>query len=647
MVVRFPGTLFGILSLSLVLLFSSCTQTSMLSKSEWTSASIAALPAEKEYPDAAAIVLENSGTMEVFTQSDLPVSTFEHHRTIRILTTRGEQYANIVIPYSGRSEVSLIEARTISPDGHVTPLDASVIYDVTLYPNFIFYSDQRAKIFTMPAVEKGCIVEYRYQLTIHDQTLWHAWNFQEAIPTLSSRFSLVRPSEWSVISKSYGPVSAPEITNVPAGFRSTHVWEMKNIPALKTEFFMPNRKELLTRIAFSPVGFTSWQDVARWFHGLWTDRMKPGRQINALAGVITSGASSDEEKLRRIFEWVQANIRYMAVEIGIGGHQPHDAEEIFVNRYGDCKDMTTLLCAFAKAVGIELYPAFISSWFNGKPDTSLPSPFHFDHVIAFAPSSGNAALWMDATEKSCPFGQLPWYDQGLPVLVVGKEGAPEIHMTPRMNSESNMTAIEWSMVIDTSGMAIVSGSSTLWGDPAAELQNDLMRTSLHDQRKWLEILLAKQCSGAALDSFSISGVSPLQRPLKLSYSFKAPSFARFDENQIRIQPGTIAPLNLAEYFRSPSRTYPIRFQFGERICVTLSIKVPDGYAPTSFRRDSVVSSFGKTYWSVADQGTFVVATKEYHLQGEEIPPDLYLEFQKFLDNIQKNDAADILLQRKR
>ena len=88
--------------------------------------------------------------MEVFGRGELGFSVFEQHRIVKVFDSRGERFANVVIPYGGRSEVVAIEARTISPDGTIVVLDENDIYDVSLYPNFVFFSDQRAKLFTLP-----------------------------------------------------------------------------------------------------------------------------------------------------------------------------------------------------------------------------------------------------------------------------------------------------------------------------------------------------------------------------------------------------------------------------------------------------------------------------------------------------------------
>jgi hypothetical protein len=636
----------GIFVLTSLLLIAGCGSQARLFEHDWTKAELDSLPVQRDYPEVGAVVLSNEGTMEVHTQKDLPFSVFEEHKVIRILNDRGKRHANIVIPYSTRSEVREISARTVSPRGAATTLDNATVYDISLYPNFVFYSDQRAKIFTLPAVEDGSIIEYRYQLVIHDPVLWHAWNFQESIPTVRSTFTLVEPSEWKILYRSYGSVKEPEIKTAPQGFKSTYRWEMKHVPALKAELAMPPQEELLTRLALAPIEFKSWNDVARWFHDLWSPRLSAGTEIKELAAGITKGAAGNEEKLRRIFQWVQSQVRYMAVEIGIGGFQPHPAEDVCTNRYGDCKDMTALLCALAREAGIGVYPAFISTWINGKPDTSLPSPLEFDHVIVSAPGIGSGDMWLDATDKGCPFGELPWYDQGLPVLIVQKDGKAELATTPCVTFEHNATEMEWSIRLDTAGNAVVEGRSLCTGAAAAALRNDLIRMAPEDRRSWFEIYLAKQCSGTRLDSFAVAGLPPSGDSLSFIYSFTARKFAERNSRHLILHPWSVAMLDLPDYFRARERTHPLRFQFGERTRARITILLPDNVLPAAAGRDTVHSQFGAAGWQWSYDGPVLTASKEYYFIGDEIEPMLYPAFRQFLDDIRQSDNRELILEMK-
>ncbi|MEJ2635505.1 MAG: DUF3857 and transglutaminase domain-containing protein [Calditrichia bacterium] len=627
--------------------FFSCSGSGdWASRINWELPDYSQLPGSEEYPDADAIVLLNDGKMEVYGNRDLGFSIFEQHTIVKILDVRGQRFANIMIPYTPESQVENIRARTITPEGKIIALDKIKIFDVTLYPNFVFYSDQRAKIFTMPAAGKGSIIEYRYEINIRSRTFKHYWNFQRDIPTLLSRFTLVKPSEWDLNYRLYGLDLKPDIKNGPKGFKSTYTWQATDVPALKSEFGMPPANELTAHLMLAPAGIKTWDDVSGWYDKLSEPQMKTGPRLRAAVEELTRGADSDEEKLRNIFDWVRDQVRYIAVEVGIGGYQPHAADEVFANQYGDCKDMTTLLCAMAREAGIEAHQVLVSTWQNGAPDTTLPSPLHFNHAIAYCPTVGEMGTWMDATEKGIPFGKVPWYDQGLPVLVIGKEGKAQIITTPKDKSENNGSAMRWDVTLDSSGNAIVEGQNKYYGALASEIRESLFYLSRDRQREWLQNDLAQRCSGIRLDSMQIEGLSPVKDPLRIAYVFNTSQFGLLRSSKLIINPGSISRFELPDYFRSVHRAHRIRFKFGTQTEFTLNVTLPqkEGNGLQAFS-DSVSSAFGSAAWSwnPKKDGSGLEAKTRYVLKGEDIPPARYPDFQNFLDRVRAGDLQEVVL----
>jgi transglutaminase-like putative cysteine protease len=82
--------------------------------------------------------------------------------------------------------------------------------------------------------------------------------------------------------------------------------------------------------------------------------------IRSLALKLTTGLTSERDKVKKLYEWVATNIRYVSVSLGDGRLVPHDAYEVLKNQYGDCKDHVVLLEALLDAVGIPSSPALIN-----------------------------------------------------------------------------------------------------------------------------------------------------------------------------------------------------------------------------------------------------------------------------------------------
>ncbi len=612
----------------------------------WQGLSLGTLPTQDDYPGASAVVLLDEAEMDVLSGSQLPLSIFERHRIVKVLSRRGFRYANVVIPYDSKSTVEKIRARTISPDGRITVLDPADIYDISLYPQYVWYSDQRAKIFALPNVEVGSVLEYRYTMTIGNLTFWHSWLFQDDDPVLLSRFKLVSPAEWDVEYKVYGLNVEPKVQKAPKGFRSTYVWEARDVAPLKPEFGMPPLRECAARLAIAPAGMKSWRDVGEWYGKLAGPQMEANEAIRKLANRLTRDATTDREKLRRLYEWVRDQVRYIAVEIGIGGFRPHPAAEVLRHRYGDCKDMATLLCTLAQEAGLDVRQAILSTWQNGRPDTSLHSQLQFNHVIAVARGVDSTDVWMDPTEKGCPFGKLPWYDQGLPALVVCQDGQAELVTTPAEPPDSNRLVLRWVADLDSSGGALVRGSLSLRGAQASELREQYQLMSDEAKRVWLETSLAARCSGAELQRFSVEGLDPVRDPLRIQYTFRTSTFAAAETGRLTIFPGQFTGFDLPDLFRPRERRFPVRFRFGSWTELDLTLHLPRGFWPVEPQtRDSVRSDFGLGRWEWSTCGNTLRLQFTYRLSGRDVRPKDYPRFREFLEAIRTRNLRPVVLTR--
>jgi len=629
------------------LLLASCSGTSTwLDDAELYKTLREPRSAAEQHPDAGAVILLDEGSMEINSSGEIGLSIFERHRIVRILTPRGQKYANIIIPYGSGSRIDEIQARTIEPDGRIIPLKEADIFDVSLYPNFVFFSDQRAKIFTLPAIADGAVIEYRYRLTISGRTLWHSWTFQDEVPVLLSRFKLVKPGQWDLVYRSYGIPIAPSVSTAPAGFRSTHVWEARDLPPLRSEFGMPPDPEVLTRIALAPVGFTTWDDIAHWYADVVGKRNIGGASLEAMADSLTRSETSDIDKLRRIFEWVRDQVRYIAVEIGAGGYEPHFADEVFAKRYGDCKDLVMLLSAMAREVNIDVKPVLISTWHNGKPDTTLPSALQFNHLIGFAPDIAPGGVWLDATDKAGIFGRLPWYDQGVPVVVAGPVGKGYRTITPEDAPSANTTILDWNAELNADGSALVTGRSILTGALALELRNDLRVADTTDILQWLRTSLAHRCPGTTLLSYTLPSVRPPQDTLTVIYKFRAPSFGVQRDSLLVVRPWAFNTTTLADYFRDPTRAHPVRFRYPSQSEFRLTLQAPLGWQHRAVASaDSLQAPCGSGEWRITARPDAAQLRMNVALQGKDLTPAQYPVFREFLDGVRSREWKELTLSR--
>ncbi len=631
----------------IVTLLCSCSHTNSWQDTiKWTGLKFGEEPGIKQYPDAEAITLLNDGEMN-FTKGEIQLSIMNQHRIIKILKKSGFHRGNIVLPYSGGSIIDQIQARTISPNGKITVLDPEKIYDINLYPNYIFYSDQKAKIFTMPAIEEGCIIEYQYQRTSESYSISHVWNFQEEIPVLSSSFTIQSPAEWHINYKLYNCSPDSSIKERPTGYTSSYSWTMKNIKPLKMEFSMEPLSKKIGRIEFSPLGMKNWDDVANWYHGLTNSRINSDKGIDDLVDSLTKNISNKEEKAQIIYKWVRDNIRYLAIAIGIGNYQPHSAEEVLHTKYGDCKDMSTLLCSMLRKANITANLAMVSTWQNGKPDTSLVSPFHFNHIITYCPEFGDSGVWLDATSKYSSFNDIPWYISDLPIFILDKQGIGKFIYTPPTILEKNTTTSKWLLNIDNNGIIDAECQMSLSGEPAFKLRRTLHFLSQEEIKQWIEFTFSRRLNGIKIDTFDISGLNPENNLLRLNYTFHNNAWQSPNTNIISINPGEILNFSLPQLFTAETREHPVYLQYLFNNNFNLEINLSKNFIAENFiESDSMNFDFAKSFWNYKIKENHINIKFSYQFDENQIIPEKYPEFKKFLDNTQIKFSNPIIIRRK-
>src|SRR5258708_19934734 len=140
-------------------------------------------------------------------------------------------------------------------------------------------------------------------------------------------------------------------------------------------------------VSFVPAGgaqgktFVSWRDMGLWYTDWTRGRREASAEIRQKVAALTSSSRTPLEKMQALAGFVQRDIRYVAIELGIGGYQPHPAVDVFTHRYGDCKDKVTLMASMLKEIGVESYYVVINSE-RGAVTSEMPAHMGgFDHAI--------------------------------------------------------------------------------------------------------------------------------------------------------------------------------------------------------------------------------------------------------------------------
>ena len=463
--------------------------------------------------------------------------------------------------------------------------------------NGILATDVKEKILKIPASEPGNIVGYEIEYQERPYVLQDGWTFQGRYPAGEAHYTLQLPAGWE-----YKAVwlNHAEVAPTPIG-NNQWQWVVRNVPEIRWEVEMPPLRGLAGQmlVAFLPPGgvqnggFISWADVGKWETGLANGRRDASLEIKQEVSALTANQKTQLAKMRSLAQFLQTDIRYVGIELGIGGWQPHAAADVFSHRYGDCKDKATLLSTMLKEAGIDSYYVVVNTR-RGVVGSAMPaSPFWFNHVILAVrlpegsddrslaavlvhPTLGRLLIF-DPTDEYTPFGHIRGALQGNYALLVTPDGGDLIHL-PALEPARNGVTRSAKMTLDPSGNLKGDVEEIRLGDAANHQRHELRSVTKDiDRIKPIETLLSHSFTEFHITRASVTNLQQNALPFQCNYTIMAPSYAKSAGNLLLVRPRLIGSETRDLLETKEARKYPVEFAGPERDVDTFEITLPAGY----------------------------------------------------------------------
>ncbi len=602
-------------------------------------------PSQAAYPEASALILLAEETIDLTEGNRLEGTA---HSVVKILNDRGKDaFGEVRLTYDATYEkLDILFARTIRPDGTVVSVGDKNIRDVSLYLNFPLYSNARVRILSMPEVAPGSVIEYAFRMTrsqLADKKNFHSFYWlQNNEPILLQRCVISIPAARTLRTKivngaynTFGYDLAPRVEE-EAGRRKYYM-EFRNVPQIIPEEDMPPPPSVNPYILFST--YSDWEEIYQWWRGLYRDKLAADAAIKEKVTVLIKDKKTPREKIRAIYNFCAEEIRYVAVAYGDAGYEPHQAAEIFANKYGDCKDQAILLIAMLQEAGIEAYPVLISTWDSITTQTDMPALL-FNHAIAALPLDGTL-VFMDPTDSVVSFGDLPVMDQGRSTLVFYPDRYQFV-TTPLFEPAFN--SAESRMVIR------VHADESIDAERSVATKGSYRQAQRHWLKYTMPILIEegiKQrvrgfADQAELKEYTISGVEDLNAPVTLSYTFFAPRFF--------VEAGPIRILNTFDHWDTSgvskaTRRYPIARPGLEEHVDRIEVALPDHLAVKYVPPDTDVTTpwfyFSQRYET---QGHGLCVTSVHRVKVREIPVADYPAYKEKIEAIASTVNQHVILE---
>ena len=490
-------------------------------------------------------------------------------------------------------------------------------------------------------------VDVRYEQKIKSTLVFPDFRFiNQRQGVVESNFTVRAPANAGIRYKAKNTTIEPVITE--EGKYKVYKWTVKNVAPIEYEEGAVASRDryphvMIVSDKFSHYGFegdlSSWKSFGTWIKNLYEglDALSTDRQ--EFFSALTKDATSEKEKIKRIYNYMQENFRYVSIQLGIGGLRPFSAEFTDKTKYGDCKALSNYMKAALKSVGIKSYVAIINAEYNQEPVSPDFPANNFNHVILCVPGQKDS-VWLECTSSTAEFGELGTFTENRNALLITNNGGVLVP-TPKSHSSTNIlsTVTTVTMSDDLSGLTETVFNTK--GD-FTEIMNDILKESKDHQKETLVFYFGfKQPDDFVLVKEEANG-----HKIKLGmFVTKVPEFNAGNKLFISPRIYKMWPGNLPKAVNRKSDFY-FRFPFEKND--TTILKLPPDVKPDALPKENELKCdyalYQSRYWYKESENSIYSATTLILKQHKVLAAD-YALVKKFFDDIAQDNSQKIVVQK--
>jgi len=624
---------------------------------EWLrEAARAPLPAYKD--DVRGVQVYSEQVTRVMESGEIRTT---YRKAFRILRSQGRDLGELVVYFDKETKLSSLMGWTIPAKGGEYEVKEKDAIETMLF-NDSFYEDTRYKLLRLPEAEPGSVVGFEFEQRHRPFALEDVWSFQKDIPTRKARYMLVLPAGWEM--KAHWR-NHPEVQ--PSGSGGSYIWEVADVPEIKSEPSMPTVRAVAARLAVVLIppsaakgtSHGSWNDVGKWYAGLTSGRRTSSPEIQRKVAELTRGATSPLDKIRALAAFAQRDVRYVAIEIGIGGYQPNYAASVFNNKYGDCKDKVTLLSTMLRDIGMESHYVVVHTE-RGYVARDFASMNNFNHVVLAIkvpdsletkdlhsvvthPKLGRLLIF-DPTDSRTPVGYLPPSLQSNHGLLVTEEGGEMIDL-PLQQPVANQLQRVGNLKLDPDGTLSGEVREVRFGANAVEYRAELIAMEKPQRVQKMESFLSTFLTGFTLNDYQVENLEEYDKELIVKYSFTAKGYAKSAGPLTLIRPRVFGSKS-GGIFDLKERRYAVELDAPTLHTDEFRITLPDGMVADELPPPVNATSGAISYSSASTFENKVLQYKRtYKIEQVYLPLPSLEEWNKVNRRIVADERSSAVLKR--
>jgi transglutaminase-like putative cysteine protease len=612
----------------------------------------------RQYPGEMAVYTDYKENLVLeFEKGQLKARTETEWDMLLLNDNAGSFFNSARVYHSYFNRLKDITGTTLVPTGKGwRSIEATQIKTRPSESESVFYDDAKETEITFTHLQKGARTHLSHTLLLQENRMLPKFFFQNNIPTLRTSFSITYPKGVDIAGIMQGmPVDWIKKTTEESRKTITVTWTAVNVPkarvfadAPRFSYYSPHlvifiRSYTDPRSGEKVAMLDNIPDLNRFLFGFVKNiNAREDKDIAAKVSELTKDAASDNEKTAAIYKWVQNNIRYVAFEDSLGGFIPREAATVYHRRFGDCKDMSSLLCAMCRAAGLDARYVWVGTRSIPYTFNTTPIPGLFNHMICAAKTDGKWTF-LDGTDPVLPYGAIPQALQGKEALIGNTADDYEVVKIPVIGSDI-------SQVIDSSFVQIkdnnISGQVAiqLTGYNAWDTRIILKYKNENEKEKTINAITQRGSNKYAQKQFDYKIPDEPLKSVRISAGFEIPDYVRKAGKDYYINLNLLRSLSGSKVDMT-DRNAPLEKDFNETNKQVVVMDIPKGYKVSYLPepKQQTIEGIGAYSIRYNSDGKKVTLSKEIRMDALYIQPDHFKDFNSMVSGLQNAYKETVVL----
>jgi len=592
----------------------------------------------------ASVVVRNEE--QVYEVKNPGSAVFTYKTVVTVLNKNGERASYMHEFYNKFSSITNLKATLYDGTGKkIRDYKSSDFRDRSAVSEGTMYQDDRLKYLDFSSNAFPYTFEYSYSVNYSGIRTYPDWkpvsSWGLSVESSSYIFRLPLAMTFKYLKSKDLPTDSSRVKD-----KLQYKWSCVNVPAIEFEPMSTGFSNITPWVMLAPNEFeydNSKANIENWVNlGSWMKTLSAGMQdlpeaARTKVQAIIKDARTPQEKIRLLYGFLQANTRYVGVQLGIGGYKPIAAEKVFAVSYGDCKALSNYMKALLAAAGIQSNLVVIG---NGMPslNRTFASMNQANHMILCVPLEKDTT-WLECTSQYVPPGYIGNNNADRTVLLVTEEGG-KLARTPVYSPADNYQKRRTRVRLDKDGNADIS-IDTRYG--CAQFEDNLRMLILDPTEKHKRIMNTLSIPNMEIGQLNYEQPDRNAAMLHETIGLKSSQLLTRGGDKLFL---VLNLLNRQESVPTVIETrktpFTVNYSFSDEDEIVYTL--PEGYKVEFIPKDIVLESeFGKYTAKTVMKDGELIYTRTKMLVNKVYPPEKYNDYVAFSKRIYQADKQKSIL----